>query len=97
MAQFSIEIPDGEINRVVDAMCAIYGRPDSVDNPSFDDSIPEGELNPRVVPNPETRGKFANRKVREFLTENVHAHETQLAAEAAREEVQVDFTISDPS
>jgi hypothetical protein len=97
VAQFSIEIPDGEINRVVDAICAIYGRPDSVDNPSFDDSIPEGELNSRVIPNPETRGKFANRKVREFLTENVHAYETQLAAEAAREGVQVDFTISDPS
>ena len=97
MAQFSIEIPDGEINRVVDAMCAIYGRPDSVDNPSFDDSIPEGELNPRVIDNPETRGQFANRKVREFLMENVHAHEVRLAAAAAREGVQVDFTISDPS
>ena len=97
MAQFAINIPDDQVGRVVDAMCSVYGYSDSIDNPNFDGSIPESEVNSRSIPNPEARGQFANRKVREFLIENVRAHETRLAADAAREGVQIDFTISDPS
>jgi len=97
MAQFAINIPDSHVGRVVEAMCSVYGYSDSIDNPNFDGSIPESEANPRAISNPESRGQFANRKVREFLIENVRAHETRLAADAAREGVQIDFAISDPS
>ena len=89
MAQFAIDIPDSHVGRVVEAMCSVCGYSDSIDNPNFDGSIPESEANPRAIPNPEARGQFANRKVREFLIENVRAHETRLAADAARDALRV--------
>jgi hypothetical protein len=97
MAQFAINIPDDHVGRVVEAMCGVYGYSDYIDNPDFNSNAPESEVNPRLITNPEGRGQFANRKVREFLIENVRAHETRIAADAAREGVQIDFAISDPS
>ena len=43
MAQFSIEINDADVFRVLDAVSANYNRPETVPNPSFNSSLPERE------------------------------------------------------
>ena len=62
MAQFSIEIADADVNRVLGSVAANYGRPDkipnpdydhdaTVPNPDYDPSIPEDAItNPSVIP-----------------------------------------------
>jgi hypothetical protein len=94
MAQFSVEINDADVSRVLDAVSANYNRPETVSNPSFDSSLPESESNPRTIDNPESKAAFSNRIVREFLAEHVYAHEQQLAIQAVESPVSV--TITDP-
>lgn len=83
MAQFSVEIADADIQRVLDAVSANYNRPEQIQNPNFDESKAEGESNPRVIDNPETKPVFANRIVREFLAGHVRSYEVRKAKEAA--------------
>ena len=94
MAQFAIDIADENVNRVLDAIAVNYNRPETVSNPSFDPALPEDELNPRNIDNPESKAAFSNRKVREFLSENVYAYEKRLAISAL--ELPSDVTITDP-
>ena len=94
MAQFSVEINDADVSRVLDAIAANYNRPETVSNPSFDSSLPESESNPRTIDNPESKAAFSNRIVREFLAEHVYVHEQQLAIQAVESPVSV--TITDP-
>lgn len=84
MAQFTIEIADSDVNRVLAALAANYKRPDMV--------IIEGE----EVENPETIAQFGNRMVRNFLTENVKAYEIRIAKEQAADSINTDVLISDP-
>ena len=84
MAQFAIEIADADIMRVMTAVAANYKRQEMVDNPEFDDQLPEDPTtNPAQIENPETVFQFCNRIVRQFLSENVKAYEVRLAKEAA--------------
>ena len=98
MAQFSVEIADADITRVVDAVAANYNRPEQVTNPDFDEALPESETNVRMIDNPEAKSVFANRIVRNFLAENVKAHEVKLAKQAAiaAAEAAANVTITDP-
>lgn len=98
MAQFVLEIADADVAKVLEAMAGMYGRPETVPNPDFNNELPEGEGNPRDIDNPESYGQFAHRKVREFLAENVIAWEVkkaQVAVDAARAAASV--TITDPN
>ena len=79
---------------------------DLVANPDFDDSLPEDpETNPSMVgngqdeyiDNPETKAQFANRKVRDFLSDHVKAHEVQVAKQAAINALNTTIDISDPA
>lgn len=66
MAVYSVEMPDADFLRVINAISANYGRPDivpnpaytgpMVDNPAFNPELPEDESNPRKIPSvePET-------------------------------------------
>ena len=96
MAQFTIEIADSDVARVLTALAVNYNRPERVQNPDFDESQPEGESNPRLIDNPETSAQFANRMVRRFLSENVKAYEVKeakrVAAEQALENANPDIT-----
>ena len=94
MAQFSVEINDADVSRVLDAIAVNYNRPETVSNPSFDPSLPESESNSRIIDNPETKAAFSNRIVREFLAEHVYAYEQRLAIKAV--ESPTDVTITDP-
>jgi len=42
---------------------------------------------PAMVPNPESPGQFVNRMVRLWISDNVKAYQSQVAAEAARQAV----------
>jgi type II secretory pathway component GspD/PulD (secretin) len=75
VAQFTIEIADQDVNRVLNAIAKNYNRPDTV----IDD-------NGNEVDNPETVAQFANRMVRKFLLENVQAYEVKEAKRSAAEQ-----------
>jgi hypothetical protein len=96
MAVFSIEIADADVPRVIGAVCANYGRPETVPNPSFDPEQEESEANPTTVANPEDTFQFTNRIVRQFLAEHVSAYEVNQAKSAAAAAVDSSVTISDP-
>ncbi len=79
---------------------------DLIANPDFDDSLPEDqETNPSMIgngqdeymDNPETKAQFANRKVRDFLSDHVKAHEIQAAKQAAIDALNTTIDISDPA
>ena len=115
MAIYSVEMPDADFLRVINAMAANYGRPDMVpnpnytgemvENPNFNIELPEDENNPRMIPsnepanieNPETKAQFTNRIVRQFLSENVTAHERRVALEQAAQNLDTSITIVDPA
>jgi hypothetical protein len=99
MAQFSIEIADQDVNRVLNAVAKNYNRPDKVANPAFDPGRPENPGdNPREIENPESVHVFVNRIVRKFLSENVKAYEVKEAKRIAAEEAanNTDPVINDP-
>jgi hypothetical protein len=99
MAQFSIEIADEDIERVLLSVAYNYKRPDSIANPSFDAELPVDPVtNPETIPNPETHYQFSNRIVREFLSQNVKSYEIKEAKRIAAEEAasNADPVINDP-
>jgi len=97
MAQFSVEIADADVLRVLGALAANYNRPEQLPNPDFDDSQEESETNNRMIDNPETLAQFGNRMVREFLANNVRAYEVRVAKQQAQEALNSDVTINDPA
>tara|TARA_R110000751_G_scaffold307363_1_gene428310 strand:- start:1342 stop:1611 length:270 start_codon:yes stop_codon:yes gene_type:complete len=88
MAQFTIEIADGDVERVLTSLAANYRRPLQVKNPDNDSEM---------IDNPETIYQFGNRVVRSFLSENVEAYEIKLAKDQAASLVDTNVTINDPS
>ena len=96
MAQFCVNIADGDVSRVISAMCANYGYQAMVPNPDFNPAEPiDPDTNPENIPNPETANQFANRKTRDFLMENTVAHELRAEKAAVPEPSPPDIT--DPS
>ena len=75
MAIISVYIPDNDVSRVYDAVCAHYNyQVNTVDE------------NGQPVPNPQTKAEFTNGIVRGFLSEHLHVYELEVAraqAEAA--------------
>lgn len=98
MAQFAVEIADADVDRVLDSIAGNYKRPEQVENPDFNDSEPESETNVKLIDNPESKAVFANKIVRQFLSENVKAYEVKLAKEAAAQAAEANsgVTITDP-
>lgn len=97
MAQFSVEIADQDVARVLGALAANYGRPEQIPNPDFNEFEEESETNTRLIDNPETIAQFGNRVVRKFLADNVKAYEVRLAKEQAASAINTDITINDPA
>ena len=104
MAQFSIEIADDQVERVITEVCANYNYRPQISNPDFDPSLEdrEGEdydpsTNPETLDNPETQDAFANRMVREYLINNTQAYEIQQLKANAVSAMATNPTISDPS
>ena len=97
MAEFRIEIADSDVNRVLTSLAANYRRPDQVSNPEFDSNQPISDSNPQMIDNPETIAQFGNRMVRNFLAENVSAHEIRLAKQQAADALNTNVSISDPA
>ena len=97
MAIFELAIADADVQRVFDAVCNNYNRPEKIENPSFDNNLPEDETtNPKMIDNPETQGDFVHRIVRQFLSEHVAAYEIQKAKDEAAAEISTSVDISDP-
>ena len=97
MAQFSIEIADTDVLRVMNAIAANYKRPEEVPNPNFDENLEiDPVTNPEMIANPEDIYQFANKIVRQFLSDNVRAYEIKQAKAQAAAGVNVNLDISDP-
>ena len=95
MAQFAIEIDDADVGRVLTAIAVNYSRPAQVPNPDFD---PDAEvLVDEMIDNPETMAQFANRIVRQFLSEHVAAYELNAARQAAVDAANTSVNINDPA
>jgi len=96
MAQFSVEIADSDVARVLNSLAVNYRRPAQVPNPDFDPAQPPSETNLEVIDNPETISQFGNRMVRKFLMDNVKAYEIKeakrIAAEQAAQNAEVNIT-----
>jgi len=97
VAQFSVEIADADVSRVLGALAANYNRPEKVPNPEFDPSQETSEANPELIDNPETIAQFGNRMVRQFLAQNVKAYEVRVAKQQAADDLNTDVTINDPA
>lgn len=84
MAIFSIEIADQDVERVIDSLCANYSRPSTIiDN------------NGSTINNPESKAVFANRMVREFLSDHVKKYELDLLKQQIENSINPP-TINDP-
>lgn len=83
MATIRLQIPDAWLPRLVDAICHVYGYIERDD---------DGR------PNPETKGQFAERIIREFLKRTVMQSEGEIAAQkaalAAQKAVEDQFQIT---
>ena len=96
MAIFSVEIPDEDTDRVVDAVCYNYSYDTQIQNPDFDDELEVGPDNVEMIDNPESQAQFANRMTREFLMNHTHSYELKIARESAESSVQNPPAITDP-
>lgn len=89
MAQITINIPDGQVARVRNAFASAYG---------YQATIPDPNNAGQTIPNPETKGQFTERKIREFIREVVAGQEATVDANTARSariaEVNTNLTIS---
>lgn len=86
MAIFSVSIDDNDVDRVINAICKNYNRPDRVQDPQ----------NPaHYIENPEHPSVFANRIVREFLVDNVKKVEIEEARAKLEEQIR-NPVINDP-
>lgn len=93
MATYCVEMPDADFLRVINAISANYGRPDSVPNPNY---AGDPNIEPETIENPETKAQFTNRIVRGFLAENVTAYEKRVALQQAEQSLDTSITIIDP-
>lgn len=96
MATFTIEIADGDVERVLAAVCSNYGWQEEVDNPDFNPDLAIDDTNKLKIANPETKPQFANRMVRKFLSDHVVSHERRKAKEQALQSLNPSISISDP-
>tara|TARA_R100001163_G_C5040734_1_gene178938 strand:- start:123 stop:368 length:246 start_codon:yes stop_codon:yes gene_type:complete len=79
MATFSVEIADQDVERVIEAICVNYNRAETVDG----------------LDNPESKSIFANRIVREYLSENVRKYELDLLKQTLEDQI-TNPVITDP-
>lgn len=93
MAQFSIEIADEDVSRVMDAISANYGWEANIPNPDYD---PDDPNSAETIENPENKYVFTNKMVRQFLSEHVKAYEIDVAKATAEAALNTSIDISDP-
>ena len=91
MATFCVEIPDGDIDRILTAVCANYNYqarisdPNAIDDPSA------------TIDNPQTPYQFANAQVRHYLIENTTSYEAKQARQAALNTLSAPPQVTDPA
>ena len=86
MATFSVEIADQDVSRVIESLCVNYGWQETISDPS--DPM-------RTIDNPETKPIFANRMVRQFLSEHVRKYELDILKQTLNDQI-TEPTITDP-
>ncbi|MEB3209510.1 MAG: hypothetical protein VKK63_11440 [Synechococcus sp.] len=84
MAIFSVEIADRDVERVIESLCLNYRRPEKIKDEQGNE-----------IDNPESKPMFANRMVREFLSDHVRKHELDLAKQALENSINPP-SINDP-
>lgn len=77
--QLTFTVPDAVAQRVVDAFCLQYSRPETIPDPNWTEPGPIPQ-----IPNPETEAAFTKRMIKTYITGVVKAAEATVAAETAR-------------
>jgi hypothetical protein len=90
MATFCVEIPDGDIDRILTAVCANYQYNATISDPASED--PNVTIN-----NPQTPYQFANQQVRKYLIENTTSYEAKQARQAALSNLSDPPQVTDPA
>ena len=84
MAIFSIEIADSDVNIVIDSLCANYKRSETIVDSSGN-----------TIENPESKPVFANRMVRDFISDHVRRYQLDLLKKQLENSISTP-TINDP-
>jgi hypothetical protein len=74
-------IPDDQVNTVIEAICFVYQYPEFVRNPET------GSID---VPNPETKSQFARRQVVEFMQNAVKEYRRSYYQESMTSSINAD-------
>lgn len=68
----TIDIPDGQVNRVADSFASIYGYQNKIPDPNITDIIV-------YIDNPQTKRQFAKQQIIEFIKRTVASSELEEA------------------
>lgn len=83
MTTFSLDIPENEVERVIDALCLAGGYEEEI----------LGE-NEEMIPNPMTKEQYAKSRVIGFITSVVGAVEHEAAVQVIREQQPTSLNIT---
>lgn len=82
MANITIQIPDAQMQRVMDAFTKQFG---------YQDTIPDPDNLGQTKPNPETKQQFVQKQFRTYIKDVVAGYEgmaaNQAASQKARDEI----------
>ncbi len=85
MPSVTFTYPDELQELVHNAACSQYGYLEEVGNPEFNPQEIISELNPKMIPNPVSKGEFTRQVVIDFISEVVKAYSVTVAKEQAVE------------
>lgn len=76
MANITINIPNGVLGRVIDALCYLNRYTDTIDDPN----VPF-----KKIPNPVSKQEFSRKVIMDFVKNNVITYEARVASDTARD------------
>ena len=85
MPSVTFTYPDELQELVHNAACSQYGYLEEINNPEFNPQEVISESNPKMIPNPVSKGEFTRQVVIDFIAEVVKAYSVTVAKEQAVE------------
>jgi hypothetical protein len=85
MPSVTFTYPDELQELVHSAACSQYGYLEEIENPEFITTETISESNPKMIPNPVSKGEFTRQVVIDFISEVVKSYSMTVAKEQAIE------------
>ena len=83
MANLTVTVPDGQVQRVLDA----FGYSATIPNPDYDPNADPPDTDPTTIPNPQTGAQFLRSRLVDHVKRIVREHEWNVAARTAADGV----------